>query len=328
MENKVLDSRILKFLKDSPKTLVGLILIAIVFILTLGAPLFTSIDPMMRFEGAYHNPPSAEHLLGTTRLGRDVWAQTLYGGRISLMVGAIAGSIAVALSLVIGISSGYFGGKIDSIITTIINIIMVIPSTVLLLVIAALVGKVSPVAIGVIIGLTNWAWGARMFRAQTLSLKHREFVFSAETLGESKVRILFVEIMPNMLAMIASAFVGTIIFAIGMQQFLEFIGFGDSTSVTWGNMLYNAQKTGALNSGIWWEILGPSGAVVILGAGLTMINFAIDEVSNPKLRAQRIMRTYYKEKKIQEKLDKKRMGQKPKESNEELDVEMQGGENR
>lgn len=305
MKNKIKDFRIVKFFMNSPKTTIGVLLILTVLTLTLGANLFTSYEPMERFTGLYHAAPSSEHILGTTRLGRDVWTQTLYGGRVSIMVGIVAGVIAVMLSLVIGICAGYFGGTVDNCITTVINVVMVIPQIVLLLIIAALLGEISPITIGVIIGLTSWPFGARIFRAQTMSLRSREFVFSAETLGETKLRRLFVEIMPNMLSMITSSFIGTIIYAVMAQSFLEFIGFGDPMSVTWGQMLYNAQNTGALNSGIWWEILGPSVAIVLFGAGLTLINFTIDEVSNPKLRAQRIMRVYYKEKKKQENIKKK-----------------------
>lgn len=305
MVKKLLNSKIVNFLKDAPKTTVGLILILIVLVLTLGANLFTPYEPMQTFDGLWRVAPSADHILGTTQAGKDVWTQTLYGGRVSILVGIFAGSIAVVLSLIVGITAGYFGGVVDNAITTIINVIMVIPQTVLLLIIASMIGTISPIAIGVIIGLTSWPWGARVYRAQTMSLRNREFVKSAETLGESKLRILFVEIMPNMLSMITTGFIGTIIYAIMAQSFIEFIGFGDRMSVTWGQMLNNAQSTGALNSGVWWEILGPSVFVILFGAGLTLINFSIDEVSNPKLRAQRIMRKYYKEKKIQEKLLKK-----------------------
>jgi peptide/nickel transport system permease protein len=113
---------------------------------------------------------------------------------------------------------------------------------------------------------------------------------------------MFVEIMPNMLSMISSSFVGTLIYAIMAQATLEFIGFGDPLSVTWGTMLYNAQKSGALTAGMWWELIGPIAGIVLFGAGLTLINFSIDEVSNPKLRAQRIMRAYYRVMKKQRKL--------------------------
>ncbi|WP_139905357.1 ABC transporter permease [Clostridium thermarum] len=306
---KIRNSKIVSFFRNSPKTTIGALLIIIMLVLTLGAGIFTSHDPTHRYVGEYHSPPSSTHILGTTRLGNDVFAQTLYGGRKSITVGIAAGAITVALGLFFGISSGYFGGVYDNVITTIINILMVIPNIVLLLIITSLLGGVSPVVICLIIGFTSWPWNARVLRAQTMSIRNREFIYSAETLGESKLRIMFVEIMPNMLSMISSAFVSTLIYAIMAQATLEFIGFGDPLSVTWGTMLYNAQKSGALTAGIWWELLGPISGIVLFGAGLTLINFSIDEISNPKLRAQRIMRAYYRVVKKQRRLKGKNSDQ-------------------
>lgn len=305
MIKKFLNSSVGSFLRNSPKTTVGLTLILVMLILTFGAGIFTQHDPLERYENEYHSPPSEEHILGTTRLGRDVFAQTLYGGRTSISVGIFAGAIAVSLSLVIGVTAGYFGGIVDNIISSIINVVMVIPQVVLILIIASMLGGSSPLMIATLIGVTSWPFGARVIRAQTMSIRSREFVYSAETLGETKLRRLFIEILPNMLSMISSAFVGTVIYAIMAQAFLEFIGFGDPLSVTWGIMLQNAQNTGALSSGIWWEVLGPSAAIIMLGTGLTLINFSIDEISNPKLRAQRFMSSYYKELRKQKRLDKK-----------------------
>lgn len=298
---KLWNSNIIRFFRNSPKTSVGAILVLIILLLTVAAPLFTNIDPTHRFVDEYHLAPSSTHILGTTQLGNDVFAQTLYGGRVSILVGIFAGVLTVFLGIVFGITSGYFGGWYDNVITTFINIIMVIPNIVLLLIIAALLNGVSPFLISVIIGLTSWPWNARVLRAQTMSLRNREFVYSAETLGESKLRILFIEIMPNMLSIISSAFVSTLIYAIMASATLEFIGFGDPLSCTWGIMLFNANKSGALTSGAWWELLGPISGIVLFGVGLTLINFSIDEVSNPKLKAQRIMRAYYKVKKMQAK---------------------------
>lgn len=302
---KLKNSSLYRFLASSPQATVGLILILIILVMTLGAGFFTDHDPMFRYANEYHTPPNSTFILGTTRLGRDVFAQTLYGGRISIFVGVLAGGIAVTLSLVIGITAGYFGGIIDQIINTIINIFMVIPQVVLLLIIASMVGGVTPLIIAIIIGITSWPFGARILRAQTMSIRNREFVYASETLGESKWRRLFVEVMPNMLSIISSNFVGTMIYAIMAQAFLEFLGFGDPFSVTWGTMLYNAQTTGALDSGIWWELVGPCVSIVIFGTGLTLINFSIDEISNPKLKAQRIMKQYYKEKKKNRRLKEK-----------------------
>lgn len=293
--------KIVKFLRDNPKATVGICMLVILIAMTLGAPLFSNQDPKFRTD-QIRVAPNSEHVLGTTQLGRDVYAQTLYGGRTSLFVGLLAACIAVGLATIIGISSGYFGGAADGIITTGINIAMVVPNLPLILIIASLLGGVTPLAIAMIIGFTNWAFGARILRAQTMSIRNREFIFSAETLGETKFRRLFAEVMPNMLSMMSVNFIGTFIFAIMNQATLEYLGFGDPLSVTWGNMLNNANNTAALQTGAWWEVFGPSLALVWLASSLTLINFSIDELSNPKLKAQRIMAGYYKAKKKEDAL--------------------------
>lgn len=299
------ENKLTKFIKNNSKLCIGLLLIFIVIFATSFAFLFTSHDPMERHENMYHSEPSAEHLLGTTRLGRDVLAQTLYGGRKSLAVGLFAASIATFISMAVGISCGYIGGVYDSILSLLTNVLMVIPTIVLLLLIAAMMDGISPTLICIIIGFTSWPWNARVLRAQTMSIRNRDFVRSAETLGESKIRILFIEIMPNMLSIISSAFVGTLIYSITAHATLEFIGFGDPLSVTWGTILYNARNTGAFQSGYYWEVFGAITCLVMIGMGLTLINFAIDEISNPKLKAQRIMKNYYRAKKVQDKKDRK-----------------------
>lgn len=289
--------KMLAFFQQNPKAAVGVSLILIVLFLCVGARFFTAHDPVERI-GKSHQAPSTTHIMGTTQLGRDVWAQTLYGGRTSIMVGVTAGLIAVFLSMVVGIAAGYFGGMVDNFISTIINVFMVIPNIPLLIVLASMLGQINPFAIGIIIGLTSWSWGARVIRSQTMSIRNREFVYAAETLGENKPRLLFIEIMPNMMSMLSSGFVGTIIYAIMAEATLEFLGFGDPLSTTWGIMLYNAQNSAALRVGAWWELLGACIGLIILGVGLTLINFSIDEISNPKLKAQRIMANYYRMKKL------------------------------
>lgn len=299
------EHKALKFIKNNQKLCLGIGLLALVVFATAFAFLFTPHDPMFRYENMYHSPPSADHPLGTTRLGRDVLAQTLYGGRKSLAVGLFAASIATFISMAVGISCGYIGGIYDSVVSLITNVLMVIPTIVLLLLIAAMMDGVSPTLICIIIGFTSWPWNARVLRAQTMSIRNRDFVRSAETLGESRWRILFIEIMPNMLSIISSAFVGTLIYAITAHATIEFIGFGDPLSVTWGTILYNARNTGAFQSGYYWEVAGAIACLVMIGMGLTLINFAIDEISNPKLRAQRVMKNYYRAKKVQDRKDRK-----------------------
>jgi peptide/nickel transport system permease protein len=285
-----------QFFLDNPKAFFGIAIVMTVCLLCLFAPLLTEYAAAARV-GRPHQAPGAEHLLGTTRMGRDVWAQVLYGGRISLMVGFVAGTFVILMAMIVGVASGYFGGIIDNTLSLFTNLVMVIPSLPLMLVLAAFLDQVSPLVIAIIIGATSWPWGARVIRSQTLAIRNRDFVHAAEVMGETKKRMLFAEIMPNMMSILASSFIGTVIYAIMTQATLEFIGLGDPLSVTWGGMLYNADQTSAIRIGAWWEIVAPSVALASVAIGLALINFSIDEISNPKLKAQRIMKRFRREEK-------------------------------
>lgn len=291
---KTLLRNIKQFMLDNPKAFIGIVIVLTVCLLCLMAPLLTEYAASARV-GRPHQAPGGDHLLGTTRMGRDVWAQVLYGGRISLMVGFVAGTFVILMAMIVGIASGYFGGLVDNVLSLLTNLVMVIPSLPLMLVLAAFLDQVSPLVIAIIIGATSWPWGARVLRSQTLAIRNRDFVHAAEVMGESKKRMLFAEIMPNMMSILASSFIGTVIYAIMTQATLEFIGLGDPLSVTWGGMLYNADQTSAMRIGAWWEIVAPSVALASVAIGLALINFSIDEISNPKLKAQRIMAKFRRE---------------------------------
>ena len=232
----------LNLLVRNKKALLGLIIVGFFILTSSIAPLLTKYEPTKR-TARPHQPPSAEHVLGSTRMGRDVYAQTLYGGRISLAVGFGAGLIVVALAVAIGITAGYFGGIVDDVLSSLMNVMLVIPQLPLLMVLAAFIGEASPMVIGIIIGCTSWAWGARVVRSQTLAVREKEFVVAAQVLGEPAWRIILVEILPNLISIIGASFIGSVIYAIMTQATLEFLGLGDPTAVTWGNMLYNMQNT-------------------------------------------------------------------------------------
>ncbi len=172
------------------KALVGVTILAIVILVAIFAPLLTEYSPTQRV-GRPHQPPSADHLLGTTRLGYDVFTRLLYGARISLAVGFGAGLLITVIGTVLGIISGYKGGVVDEVITFLTNMVLVIPNLPLLLVLAAFIGQASPLVIAVILGFTSWAWGVRVTRSETLSIRQRDFVKSAEMLGEPGWRINF-----------------------------------------------------------------------------------------------------------------------------------------
>ncbi|MFE3448311.1 ABC transporter permease [Nonomuraea sp. NPDC059194] len=232
-------------------------------------------------------PPSVEHPLGTTMSGEDVLAQLVVGARNSLMVGVVAGTIAVVLSVLVGVTGAYLGGKVDAILTAITNVFLVLPGLPLLIIVAGYIqGRGGWLLVALIIGLTAWPWGARQKRAQTLSLRHRDFVMAAETAGESKWRIIAFELIPNLLPLISAGYLGAVIASIFADAGLSFIGLGNIDVTSWGSMLYWSQKEQALLQGAWWWFVPPGACIALLGTAAGLINFGIDELTNPRLRVK------------------------------------------
>lgn len=272
-----------RFYRGNPAAIIGTAIVGTILVACLSAPLLADNDPNRRVARG-HQPPSAELYFGSTRAGKDVFSQVLYGGRVSLMVAFTAAIMTTAIALTIGVTSGYFGGKIDETMMAVTNIFLVLPQLPLLIILAAFLGEVGPFVIAVILGLTSWPWGARVMRSQTLALRNKEFIIAAEVMGESKWRIIAVEIIPNLISLVAGMFVGTALYAIGAQAGLEFLGLGDPTVVSWGTMLYWAQSSAAFIVGAWWDFIAPGAVIALTGGGLALLNISIDQVSNPKLK--------------------------------------------
>ncbi|MGK9167466.1 ABC transporter permease [Inquilinus limosus] len=270
------------------KAAIGLVIVVFLVVAALIAPLLTDYNPSRRV-GRPHEPPSATHVLGTTRNGYDVFSQLTYGARTSLAVGFGAGLLITVIGTAVGIAAGYLGGKTDEVLNFATNVVLVIPNLPLLLVLAAFIGQASPWVIALIISATSWAWGARVTRAQTFALREKEFVRSAEMIGEPRWRIMLVELLPNLVSIVGINFIGSVIYAVITEATLEFLGLGDPQTVSWGIMLFNAQNASAMAVGAWWELLAPCATLALLGAGLSLLNFAIDEVANPQLRIGRSM---------------------------------------
>ncbi|MDE1220676.1 ABC transporter permease [Vibrio aestuarianus] len=271
------------FFYGNPPAIIGTFLLTIILTGALFAPVFASHNPEKRVARP-HVAPNAEHVLGTTRSGRDVYSQVLYGARKSLTVAISAGVIAMTIAVLVGVSSGYFGGKIDERLNFVTNVFLVFPQLPLLIVLAAFLGQVGSMVITLLLGITSWPWGARVIRSQTMAIRNKEFIISAEVMGESKIRIILVEILPNLVSIVFGGFLGTVIYAMGSEAGLGILGLGDATEVSWGSMLYWAQTSSSLYTGAWWEMLVPAMALAITGGALALINMSIDQVSNPKLR--------------------------------------------
>jgi peptide/nickel transport system permease protein len=191
------------------------------------------------------------------------------------------------VSIAVGLVGGYFGGVIDDALSLITNIFLVLPSLPLAIVMAAYFPR-GAMSVALVVLVTNWAWGARVLRAQTMSMRSREFVTSSRSSGEHLWRILFLEILPNEMGLVAANFVSTAVWVVLTWASLDFLGLGDPNTISWGSMLYQAEQTSALIIGMWWWFIPPGFCIAILGTALTLINFGIDEIADPRLRIERI----------------------------------------
>lgn len=268
---------------QSTKLRIGLGIVVFFVLVALVGPLLIHGDPTA-FGVDQLQAPTWAHWLGTTQTGQDVFTQVVLGTRATLLVGFATGLLATSLSVIVGLTAGYFGGVIDDLLSLLINIFLVMPALPLMIVLAGYVPVHGPLPVALVISVTGWSWGARVLRSQTLSLRRREFVQAARAGGERAHRIIFWEILPNELAIVASSLVFTIIFAILAEIGLEFLGLSDVTLNSWGNMLYWASNNNALLVGAWWWFLPPGLCIAVLGAGLAFINSGIDEITNPRLR--------------------------------------------
>ncbi|MEE1927112.1 ABC transporter permease [Streptomyces sp. TRM 70351] len=272
----------LRFLRGG-KTLTGLALLGFFVVLAVVGPWLAPYDPDAMSD-AILQPPSADHWLGTTQTGQDVLSQILVGTRGVLVVGFLAGLIATVLSVLIGVSAGFLGGVGDELLSALSNIFLVIPGLPLIIIVASFVADTSDLFIAAVIALTSWAWGARVLRAQTLSLRGRDYVQAARATGEPTWRLICCEVLPNLTAVIASGFVGTVIFAVLSEITLAFIGVADISNWNWGTVLFWAQSNQALAQGAWWWFVPAGLCIALLGTALALINFGIDEFVNPRLR--------------------------------------------
>ncbi|MEV5613942.1 ABC transporter permease [Streptomyces sp. NPDC052225] len=263
---------------------IGLGVLAALVLVALLGPLFLG-DPN-EVGADLTQPPSAAHWLGTTQTGQDVFAQFVVATRGTLFIGAAAAVVATVVSVLVGIGGGFAGGLTDEALSLISNVFLVIPGLPLVIVVAAYVGAGTASTI-LVIALTTWAASARVLRAQTLSLRTRDYVLAARLYGESRRRIVLVEILPNELAIIVSQFIFAVIFAVLTQASLAFLGLDDPSNLTWGTMLYFAQNAEALAGGSWWWFIPPGLAIAVLGAALSLVSFGLDEILDPRLRVRR-----------------------------------------
>jgi peptide/nickel transport system permease protein len=245
-------------------------------------PGFVSLNPALSL-----NHPSAQHLLGTTQTGQDVLSQLLTGIRLTTIVALSVGGIATVLSVLVGVSAAFLGGVWDEVLSLVTNIFLVIPALPLLIVLLGYLSAQGQLPTIIVLAFLGWPWGARVIRAQTLTIRNRDFIAASRESGEKTWRIIIFEIIPNEISLIVANFVNTVLYAIGASVALAFAGLTNLDSWSLGTVLYWAQSNNALQSGAWWWWIPPGLAVAFIGTSLVLLNSGIDEFGNPRLRASR-----------------------------------------
>ena len=234
-------------------------------------------------------PPSAQHWLGTTALGQDIFAQVVYGTRPVLLIAFGVGLGATIIAMLIGVAAAYMGGVTDGVLSLITDVLLVIPLFPLLIILASYLHGAGTGVMIAVITFTGWSYTARQLRAQGLSLRKRDFLEAARVRGERSLYIITMEIIPTMTSLLVASFLTNALYAVLFSSGLQFIGLGDPNTTSWGTMLYWAENNEAFQVAPLWIIV-PGLCIVALGAAFALVNYAFDEIGNPALRPVRSMR--------------------------------------
>jgi peptide/nickel transport system permease protein len=268
---------------------IGALMLLLVVSIAVLAPRIAPYDPYKRVQVVPEDilaPPDPQHLLGRDDAGKDVLSQLIYGTRVSLTVGFTASFMSMVIGTTVGLVAGYFGGRIGNVLMRFVDFLMVIPDLPLMLVIIAVMGR-GLLNIILVIGLMGWTYTARLVRSQVLSVKERQFVLRARSVGASSVRIMTRHIFPQVLPLVIAQAVLDISVAILAESTLAFLGLGDPTLVSWGNMLNFAFERG-MSRQAWWFLLPPGFAIVWVSLSLVLVGNTLDEIVNPRLRTHHL----------------------------------------
>ena len=270
--------KICKTIKGDRQLLAGMIGIVILLALVILAPVVASENPHHYGKDILNSLGQNGHLLGTNHMGQDIYSMIIYGVRTSLRVAVISALISGVLGVLIGGVAGFFGGKVYTFVSELINVFMMLPSFFLILLIIALFGN-SITNVMVVIGITTWPSNAKLMRAQALSLRQRTFVKSAEAMGETKLQILFKYILPNgIFPVIANTTMG-MSNAILTEAGLSFLGLGDPSIISWGQMIYTGKQ---YITSAWWISAFAGIAIVITVLVFYLLGDGLNHVLNPK----------------------------------------------
>ena len=267
------------------KAAVGALILLLMVFVSAFPSLIAPDDPQATLYGQNLGPSSA-HLLGTTQLGQDVFSQLVYSTRLTLVVTLIVSVVATLVSTIVGVTAAYMGGITDRVLMVITDVFLILPVLPLLILLAAYLPP-GVTSLTIVLCITSWAFQARQLRSQGLSVRNRDFLVAARVRGERSIYIIFVEIVPTMISLLAASFFALAVYVVGFAAALQFLGLGNSSELMWGTMLYNSQQAAALEAGNAWWALAPGAAVALMGAGFALLNYAFDEIGNPALRPVR-----------------------------------------
>jgi peptide/nickel transport system permease protein len=279
-------TRLTRAVRSNRKATAGTALLALFFLVALLPGVIAHDDPSATIY-ARSLGPSARHLLGTTALGQDIFAQAVFGTRQVLIIAIGVGLLSTTVAVLIGVTAAYLGGLWDGVLNLLTDILLVIPLFPLLIVIATYVQNSGTLVLVVVLTLTGWSYTARQLRAQALSLRNRDFLEAARVRGERSLYIVVVEIIPTMTSLIVASFLTNAVYAVLFGSSLQFIGLGDPNTVSWGTMLYWAENNEALQTGQYLWAVVPGALIAALGAAFALLNYAFDEIGNPALRPVR-----------------------------------------
>ncbi len=269
---------------------VGLVMLVLAVVIAVFAPVVAPYDPAasvrVTIEDIYARP-SPQHLLGTDDAGKDVLSNFIFGARISLIVGFFASFISIFIGGVIGITAGFYGGRAENLLMRFTDIMLVIPDLPLIVVIIALT-RPSLWNIIFVIGLLGWTTTSRLVRSQTLAVKSRKFVERARALGAGNMHIIRHHILPLVMPLIVVNTVLVISLAILNESTLSFLGLGDPTALSWGQMLNFAFSRGAMSAGAWWVLVVPGFGIVWVVLSLTLLGQGLEQVLNPRLESHHL----------------------------------------
>lgn len=280
LKNSYLYEVVWKRLRRNRFAMAGAAVIALLFVVAILAPHLTPYDPSAIDAYNVLMPPSLKHWMGTDELGRDVFTRVLYGARISLLVGFVAVGISIAIGTLVGLASGFYGGWIDGLLMRFVDIMLCFPTFFLILAVIAMIGP-SIWLIMIVIGVTSWMGVARLVRAEVLSLRERDFVLAATSIGASDLRIIFRHVLPNSMGPVLVAATLGVGGAILTESALSFLGIGvQPPTPSWGNILTSGKNYIEF---AWWLSLYPGLAILVTVLAYNLLGEGIRDAIDPRL---------------------------------------------